>query len=175
MSHDPGRELVDVVDEAGRTIGTVTRREMRLRGLAHRCVYILVFNRRGDLFIHLRTATKDVYPSHWDATIGGVLAAGESFDIGAVREGREELGVAIDPVALFPFQYADEASAVHAMAYQAEHDGPFQLQVEEIVRGEFAPVETVLARAKEQPFCPDSIAVLEEFRRQFPWKGQTAS
>ena len=88
---DPGDELVDVIDDAGRTIGTVTRREMRARRLPHRCVYVLVFNRQGQLFIHLRTATKDVYPSHWDVAIGGVLAAGESFAEGAKRELREEL------------------------------------------------------------------------------------
>ena len=73
----PGDELVDVMDDAGRTIGTVTRREMRAQRLPHRATYLLVFNDRGELFIHLRTATKDVYPSHWAVTIGGVLAAGE--------------------------------------------------------------------------------------------------
>ena len=60
----PGDELVDVIDGQGRTVGTVTRREMRGRRLPHRCTYVLVFNRRGELFVHLRTPTKDVYPSH---------------------------------------------------------------------------------------------------------------
>src|SRR5882672_3408640 len=107
-----GDELVDVIDEAGRTAGTVTRREMRARRLPHRCVYVLVFNRQGELFIHLRTATKDVYPSRWDVTVGGVLAAGESFDAGARRELGEELGVDTEPEQLFPFQYADAATRV---------------------------------------------------------------
>jgi isopentenyldiphosphate isomerase len=70
MSSNPGDELVDVIDDAGRTIATVTRREMRARRLPHRCTYLLVFNRAGDLFLHLRTASKDVYPSHGDVAIG---------------------------------------------------------------------------------------------------------
>ena len=78
-------ELVDVIDDAGATVGVVTRREMRERRLPHRCTYVLVFNSRGELFIHLRTPTKDVFPSHRDVCIGGVLAAGESFDEGARR------------------------------------------------------------------------------------------
>ena len=41
--------------------------------LPHRSTYILVFDGRGELFVHLRTATKDVYPSHWDPCVGGVL------------------------------------------------------------------------------------------------------
>src|SRR3954463_9792710 len=97
-------ELVDVLDADGKVIGVVTRRAMRARRLPHRCVYLLVFNGRGELFVHLRTATKDVYPGHWDVAVGGVLAAGEAFADGARREGREELGVDVEPVELFPFR-----------------------------------------------------------------------
>src|SRR5271168_2187755 len=123
---NPADELVDVIDDAGRTIAAVTRREMRQWRLPHRCVYLLVFNSRGELFIHLRTPTKDVYPSHWDVAVGGVLAAGESYDAGAVREAREEIGVELQPEALFPYKYADERNISQSMVYRAVHDGPFQ-------------------------------------------------
>ena len=73
------QELVDVIDDAGNTIAVVPRAQMRGQRLAHRCVYVLVFNGAGQLFIHLRTPTKDVYPSYWDPCIGGVLLAGESY------------------------------------------------------------------------------------------------
>ena len=162
---EQGDELVDVIDEQGHTVGTVTRREMRGRRLPHRSTYVLVFNRRGELFIHLRTATKDVYPSYWDVAAGGVLAAGETFDQGAARELREELGVEAALEALFPFLYADERSVVQAMAYRAVHDGPFRLQAEEIVRGEFVAPEEVSVRAARERFCPDGLAVLAEHLR----------
>jgi isopentenyldiphosphate isomerase len=165
MNGDPSKELVDVVDDAGRTVGTVTRHEMRTRRLPHRCVYVLVFNRRGELFIHLRTPTKDVYPSHWDVTVGGVLAAGESFDVGVRREVHEELGIEAEPQALFPFRYADAASTVQGMVYSLQHEGPFRLQPEEIVRGEFVPLGEVATRAARKPFCPDGLAVLAEYLR----------
>src|SRR5262245_44457073 len=159
-------ELVDVIDAEGRTIGTVSRQEMRGRRLPHRCVYILVFNGRGELFVHLRTPTKDVYPGYWDVAIGGVLAAGESFDEGALREGREELGVEIKPEPLFPFRYEDAYSVVQAVVYRAVHDGPFHLQAEEIVRGEFLPLAEVAERAKRDMFCPDGLAALAEYRKR---------
>ncbi len=167
MAHDPGTELVDVIDDEGRTVGTVPRREMRARRLPHRCTYLLVFNRRGELLIHLRTPTKDVYPSHWDVAIGGVVAAGESFDAGVRREAREELGVEVEPEELFPFRYADAASVVHGMVYRAVHEGPFRFQAEEVVRGEFVPPAEVADRAARDPFCPDGLAVLAEYRRRF--------
>lgn len=155
-----------MVDDAGRTVGVVTRREMRARRLPHRTTYVLVFDARGALFVHLRTATKDVYPSHWDPCAGGVLAPGEDFATGAARELAEELGVHAPVEELFPFRWEDPHSVVHGMVYRAVHDGPFRLQPEEVVRGEFVPLEIVEERAHWEPFCPDGLAVVREYRRR---------
>ncbi len=162
---DPQLELVDVIDDAGRVIGTATRQEIRARRLPHRCVYIFVFNSRGELFIHLRTPTKDVYPSHWDVAVGGVLAAGESFGQGACREVREELGVDMPLEELFPFEYKDCATKVHSIVYRGRHDGPFRLQPEEVVRGEFVRLDELAGRIDAQPFCPDGLAALAQFHK----------
>lgn len=166
MPDDPAADLVDLIDDQGRTIGVVTRREMRTRRLPHRCVYLLVFNDREELYIHLRTPTKDVYPAHWDVCVGGVLAAGETFDQGALREGAEELGVDLQPQPLFPFRYEDERTIVQAMVYRALHNGPFDLQPEEIVRGEFVSLTQIDERIERAPFCPDGLEVLREYRQR---------
>jgi isopentenyldiphosphate isomerase len=162
----PAEELVDVIDDAGRTVGVVTRQEMRARCLPHRSTGILVVNTRGEIFIHLRTASKDIFPSHWDVAIGGVVAAGESYADGARRELREELGIDAPVQELFLFRYADAKTIAQAMIFRAVHDGPFRLQPEEIVRGEFVPVEQVKERAKLEPFCPDGLAVFAEYARR---------
>jgi isopentenyldiphosphate isomerase len=169
----PADELIDVIDDAGRTIRVATRREVRQQRLPHRCVYLLVFDSAGRLFIHQRTTTKDVYPGYWDVAVGGVLAAGEAFDSGARREAQEELGVAVDLVPLFPFHYSDEATVVQAMAYRAVHDGPFRLQPEEVVCGEFVPISELHERLASRPFCPDGLAVLARFKQLSG--GQTSS
>jgi isopentenyldiphosphate isomerase len=162
---DPGQERVDLLDARGNIIGTTTRREMRERRLPHRCTYVLVFNRCRELFIHLRTPTKDIHPSHWDVAIGGVLAAGEDWAEGTRREILEELGIDAAAEELFPFRYDDDKTGVFARVYRLIHDGPFRLQAEEIVRGEFVPVEEVWKRASREPFCPDGLAVLREYER----------
>jgi isopentenyldiphosphate isomerase len=164
----PAEELVDVIDDAGRTVGIVTRREMRTRRLPHRCTYVLIFDQRGRLFVHLRTATKDVYPSHWDVAIGGVLLAGETYSQGARREIGEELGIGAEAEELFPFRYEDHATVVQGMVYRLVHDGPFQLQAEEIVRGEFLAIDALRDRIAREPFCPDGLQVLAEYERSLP-------
>jgi isopentenyldiphosphate isomerase len=166
MAADPALDLVDIVDDHGATVRQVTRREMRARRLPHRSTYILVFNRQGELFVHLRTETKDVYPSHWDVCVGGVLAAGESFDDGAARELVEELAVSAPLERLFACRHEDPATIVHGMVYRTIHDGPFHLQPEEIVRGEFVPVDEAVERATWQLFCPDGLDVLARYRAE---------
>jgi isopentenyldiphosphate isomerase len=161
-----GDERIDELDASGNVVGVTTRADMRARKLPHRCVYILVFNQRGDVFIHQRTAIKDVFPSYWDVTIGGVVSAGESFDLAAVREGGEELGVAIAPEYLFPFSFTDERTTAFGQVYRATHDGPFRLQVEEIVRGEFVEAEELENRFRRELFCPDGVEVWKEFKRR---------
>ncbi|MGL5096163.1 MAG: NUDIX hydrolase, partial [Planctomycetia bacterium] len=145
--------------------GTATRAEVRSRRLPHRCTYLLVFNRRGDLFIHLRTPDKDMFPSYWDVTAGGVLASGEAFFDGAGRELAEELGVKAEPEPMFPLRYQDDRCDVHGWVYRVFHDGPFTLQPEEIVTGEFVPLRDLPARIERDPFCPDGLKALAEYRR----------
>jgi isopentenyldiphosphate isomerase len=163
MTPDPSDELVDLLDDAGNVIGTISRRMLRGGRIPHRCAYLLVFNRNGELFIHQRTATKATHPLHWDVCVGGLPAAGESFDDAVRREAQEEIGVVVEPERLFPIHYADARSIVFGMAYRAVHDGPFRFQPEEVLRGEFVPVAEAVQRTEREAFCPDGVAVLKEF------------
>jgi hypothetical protein len=52
------------------------------------------------------------------------------------------------------------------MAYRTTHDGPFRLQPEEIVRGDFAALDDVVERAYWEPFCPDGLACLQRYRAE---------
>lgn len=165
-------ELVDVIDDAGNTIGIVPRSRMRGERLPHRCVYLFVVNPLRELFIHQRTATKDVFPSYWDVCVGGVLAAGETFDEAARREGAEELGVEVSPEPMFPFRYSDDRTTVQAFVYLVRHAGPFRLQPEEVVHGLFVGPEELARRVQAEPFCPDGLAALQEARQgKLAWLG----
>jgi isopentenyldiphosphate isomerase len=154
-------ELVDVVDEHDRVVSRAPRSEVRKRNLRHRSVYIFVFNGAGQLFVHLRSLEKDIFPGYWDTTIGGVLAAGEAYDDGAARELREELGVECPGLRrLFPFRFEDETNCVLGMVYSGSHDGPFVLQASEIQRGGWEDLDQIIDRSQRDAFCPDGLEAL---------------
>lgn len=154
-------EEVDVVDTGDRVVGRATRAEMRARRLRHRAAYILVFNSRGDLFVHRRAAGKDVYPSCYDVAVGGVVGAGETYEQAAERELQEEVGVsgaALDYVA--ELRYADAANQINGRVFRCTFDGELTLQAEEMVAGEWLSLEAVERRIRELPFCPDGVEAL---------------
>lgn len=154
-------EWIDVLDNRGDVLRQATRGEVRRENLLHRSVYILVFNSRGQLYVHQRTDTKDVYPSHWDVAVGGVLGAGEDPLAGARRELREELGVQTDTLRqLFTFRFQEARNRVIGVVFSCTWDGPVALQASEIVRGEWMDLEAVVERSRRDQFCPDGLEAL---------------
>jgi isopentenyldiphosphate isomerase len=150
-------ELVDVVDEEDRVVATVTRRELRERGLLHRCTYVLVRNGAGDILVHRRTETKDVHPGAYDVFAGGVCATGESYDECARREVAEELGVTgVELTFRFRHRYRGGDGQAWGGVYEVRWDGPVRPQATEVAWTAWvspAELERMLA---ELPFCPDS-------------------
>ena len=154
-------ELIDVVDDADRVVMQATRRDVRLRNLRHRSVYVLLFNSAGQLFVHRRTLTKDVFPGRWDVALGGVLSAGENYDEGARRELREEVGIDGVPLRrLFPIRYDDAENRIAGVVYSCMFDGPLHLQASEIAEGRWMDLDVLIERTQRDPFCPDSLEAL---------------
>jgi isopentenyldiphosphate isomerase len=137
-------ERFDVVNERDEVIGRRTRHEVHELGLRHRAVHVLVFNRRGELFLQKRSRTKDRQPGLWDSSVSGHLDTGEDYDACAVRELREEIGlqVAHPPRRLFKLNACVETDQEFVWVYQHRAEGPFTLNPDEIERGGwFAPGE----------------------------------
>lgn len=157
-------EIVTIVDKHNQVSGSVTRAEMRAGNLCHRATYILVFNRKGELFVQKRTMTKDIYPGYYDVVTGGVVLAGESYEESALRELEEELGIKGIPLkTLFDFYYEEANSSVWGRVFSCEYDGEMVLQEEEIESGEFLSIEDIFKMAGKEPFTPDGQYVLKRY------------
>src|SRR5512136_1528088 len=128
-----GDEMLDLVDDADRIIGRAPRRRVRAENLLHRGVGILVFNTAGELYVHQRTETKDVFPGMYDMFVGGAVGSGESYDAAASREVGEELGIrGVTPEYLFTYRYEGPLNRCITHVYRVVYDGPITLQVEEV-------------------------------------------
>lgn len=153
-------ELVDIVDTMDVVIGKAPRSVMRRDNLRHRCVWILVVDGNGSLFVHQRTATKDVYPSYWDVAVGGVVAAGESYAAAARRELAEELGIDRPLIRLTTLAFEDAHTKVVGEVYGCRFDGTPALQASEVARGEWVAGRDLAAFIAAHEFCPDGLAAL---------------
>jgi isopentenyldiphosphate isomerase len=151
-------EWFDVVDERDAVVGRATRREVHARGLLHRAVHILVYDRAGRVFLQKRSMKKDLCPGLWDSSASGHLDAGEDYDTAAVRELGEEIGIrgAGSPERWRRIEACAETAQEFVWVYRLDYDGPLVLEPEEIERGEWlAPAEVTRAIA-ERPgeYCP---------------------
>ncbi|WP_320780161.1 NUDIX hydrolase [Streptomyces sp. CRN 30] len=158
-------EIIDIVDEDDRVVGQSPRGEAYARGLRHRCAFVLVRDARGRIFVHRRTATKQVFPSRYDMFVGGVVGAGESYDDAAHREAEEELGVSglPRPTFLFKFLYEGDpgGGTWWSAVYEVRCDLPVDPQVEEVAWHAFLTRDELEERLGMWEWTPDGLAAYE--------------
>ena len=86
-------EQFETFDESGNPLGTQPRSKVHREGLWHRAANVFLFTSEGKLIIQRRQLSKDVWPGAWDLSVAEHLKPGETFEDGAMRGLREELGV----------------------------------------------------------------------------------
>lgn len=92
-------ELFDICGEDGKPTGHVKERSMvHQDGDLHRTVHIWVVRKREggglDVLLQKRSHDKDAYPGCYDISAAGHVQAGDDFGDSALRELKEELGIA---------------------------------------------------------------------------------
>lgn len=160
MTSGDTTEQVDVVDENDVVLRTVSRAEMRRNKLRHRAVFILVRNSAGKVLIHRRSETKDLWPGRWDLAVGGVVAAGESYEAAARRELHEEVGIDSRPTEVSSGTYDDAEVSLVARCYEVRHDGDVRPQDGEVAEFLWVSLDELRERLAEAQFLPDSLALL---------------
>jgi isopentenyl-diphosphate delta-isomerase type 1 len=163
-----GQEYMDIVNEADEVIGRDTRANVHARHEIHRGVHVFVFNARGELLLQLRSATKASYPGHWDASVGGQVAAGETYLAAARRELAEELGCRADTLELVGRYNSYSARQREKRAlFIHRYDGSLHPAADEIEEIRFVAPSAVPTAMRDAPFT-------EGFRRSFAlWSAVT--
>lgn len=141
------QELLSIVDENDRVIGSALRSIIHRDRLLHRAVHILVFNDSNLLFLQKRSLTKDINPGLWDSSAAGHVDVGEDYDACALRELNEELGVQVDRInPLFKLSATPVTGMEFIEVYSCDHNGPFSLAAEEVEEGRWVDTKEVGAQ-----------------------------
>jgi isopentenyldiphosphate isomerase len=157
-------ESVDQVDEEDHVVGRVTRAQMRALNLLHRSVAVMCQDARGRIYVQRRSETKDVFPGLYDMFVGGVVAAGESYEAAARREIEEELGIAgPQPALLFRHRYDGPCSRSHTFVYRVVWDGPIRHQLSEVAWGGYCTLDEIATNPGGWRFVPDGWEIFQRY------------
>jgi isopentenyldiphosphate isomerase len=158
-------EWVDLVDRDNQVVGRALRQQVRQENLLHRGIAVLVRNSLGQVYVHQRTASKDLFPAMYDMFVGGVVGSGEDYREAALREAREELGVANDQLEfLFDHLYQGPLNYSWVRCYQVTWDGPIVHQPEEVQWGDWMDESQLPAWVEQVPIVPDGLEIYEAYR-----------
>ena len=96
-------ELFDELDEQGNPTGlTVERNVAHSIGTYHRTAHIWILRPDEDkddfqVLLQKRSKNKDSFPGCYDISSAGHVQAGDEYEISAIREMKEELGITAKP------------------------------------------------------------------------------
>ncbi len=128
-----GKSIIDILDESGKIIRQVTRKELREKALLNRVARIIVFNSEGKILAQKRSMKKDIYPGMWDIGVAGTLETGESYEETAVRELKEELGIKTNELeCIFNAKLRSGKANANYQVYRIVFDGRISKQDDEI-------------------------------------------
>ena len=87
------KEFLDIVDETGQPTGEIVDRETaHAKGVLHRTSHVWLA-RKIQVLLQKRAKHKSSFPGCYDISSAGHIPAGDRYEISALRELKEELGV----------------------------------------------------------------------------------
>ena len=94
------KEYLDIVDENGQPTGEIVDRETaHAKGILHRTSHVWIARKRGgkvQILLQKRAKHKSSFPGCYDISSAGHIPTGDSYEVSAMRELEEELGVKAD-------------------------------------------------------------------------------
>lgn len=149
-------ELVILVDENDREIGSMGKLEAHQKGVLHRAFSVFVFNKEGELLLQQRAADKYHSPEKWTNTCCSHQRLGESTLDAAKRRLQEEMGFVCDVEYAYSFIYkADVGQGL--FEHELDHvligvyEGEIPFCKSEVMDFKYSSLETIDRDIVENP------------------------
>jgi isopentenyldiphosphate isomerase len=158
-------EVLDVVNDKDEVIGEASIKDIYEKKLFHRIVHILIFNKKGEMALQLRSKYKSFCPGYWSTSVGGHVQKGETPEQGALRELREELGVNNKIEFAFKDLYEGDKNVPKKflITFKTTHNGPFKINPEEVEKIEFFSMEKIRKMIKQgEKIHPELLFLLKK-------------
>ncbi|MEK7292085.1 MAG: NUDIX domain-containing protein [Actinomycetota bacterium] len=157
----PDAEQIQQVDPNGVVLGLVSRAKMRAENIRHRAVFVAVLSSDGCLLVQRRSESKDLWPGWWDITVGGVVVGDESYEVAALRELDEEVGLrGVELEFLCDGAYHDASVNLLGQCFRVRSDGPFIYRDGEVEETRLVTPRQFVQMITEMRFVPDSMALV---------------
>ena len=152
---DSQEELLTQTDSANNVIGPLGRKiAHNSGGKYYRTIYVLVFNKQGEMLLQKRSPTKDLYPNCWDISVGGHVNFGDTYEDTAVRELKEELGIKAN---IEELEYLKEVLVklpnsnefFHVYKYTLKNSDTLKLESKEVSDIKWQPLLNVMESIKQ--------------------------
>lgn len=150
-------EIFPLVDIDGNVIGEASRSKCHDGSkLLHPVIHLHVFNEKGEVYLQKRSSKKEIFPLLWDSSVGGHIDLGETPEVAARREAREEIGL-LDVDLKFIMKHIIETDFERELTYcyctvSTEKPCPDR---DEVSEGRFWSLSEVGANLRKGIFTPN--------------------
>lgn len=149
-------EYVVLIDRKDHEIGIMEKQQAHVAGLLHRAFSVFVFNKRGELLIQQRAASKYHSPLLWANTCCSHPRQGESFLDAAHRRLVEEMGFDCELEEKFHFIYKAKLGDnlfEHELdrVFTGVYEGEVKINPEEVEDFKWVPWEELVEDVQVHP------------------------
>ncbi|RQO34476.1 isopentenyl-diphosphate delta-isomerase [Chryseobacterium sp. KBW03] len=167
-------EFVVLVNPEDEVMGLMEKQQAHINGLLHRAFSVFLFNNKGEMLLQKRASGKYHSPNQWTNAVCSHPRAGETYEEGAVRRLKEELGIEAELSEKFNFIYkADVGGGLweHELdhVFVGNHEADFNLNKDEVEEVRFISIEDLDKEISEHPenFTEWFKIILEEYKHHF--------
>lgn len=163
-----GDELVDLVDDQDKVVGSASVRRCLREGLLHRAVATLVVRTSGKFVLQQRSKLDRWNPGLWTISSTGHVKRGETYEAAARRELREELGVEarlkrLRKYALPIFSEGGLTEHEWVSFFTCKTDAPCSIDLAELESVKEVTMEELREALSGGRFTPDAKIILADY------------